>query len=410
MRFGMVTTFYPPRHFGGDALHVQSLARALVRAGHDVEVVSFPAAYRAAGGHVVGGTVARGPTLEPDGVIVHRLEHPMGVLAAVWMHQAGTAGPYRAALAAILDRGFDVLHFHNVSLAGGPEVLGAGRARRRVLTLHDFWFVCPMHALWKNRERACDRPECTSCCLRSHRPVQLWRLGGARDLALAGIDVVIAPSAWSARTHRDRGITVPIDVLPLFSRFTASDCAQASLPARARYLYAGRLTASKGVRLLLSLFARLPEYDLVVAGDGDERAALVAEYGGLPNVQFAGQVDDAALRMLFVGATATLMASLGPESFGLVAIESMTLGTPVLALDAGGVSELIRESGGGVVCADLDALEKAIRRIAADGSLRETLSRRGRAAGAERYSERRFLDDYLALVTPRPAVDRTAVA
>ena len=37
MRFCMVTTFDPPRHFGGDAVHVQSLARALVRAGHDVE-------------------------------------------------------------------------------------------------------------------------------------------------------------------------------------------------------------------------------------------------------------------------------------------------------------------------------------------------------------------------------------
>ncbi len=46
MRFCMVTTFYPPYHFGGDAVFVQALARGLTEAGHQVEVVHCEDAYR----------------------------------------------------------------------------------------------------------------------------------------------------------------------------------------------------------------------------------------------------------------------------------------------------------------------------------------------------------------------------
>jgi glycosyltransferase involved in cell wall biosynthesis len=406
----MVTTFYPPWHFGGDAVHVQSLARALVRAGHDVDVVCFTESYRAAGGRADAEAPARASVREADGVMVHRLEHPLGRWSALWMHQAGAPGPYRSRLAAILDPGFDVLHFHNVSLAGGPSVLESGRARLRVLTLHDFWFVCPTHALWKEGVRACERPDCTRCCLRSHRPPQLWRHGRARDRALAQVDVVLAPSDWSARTHRERGLAAPIDVLPLYSRLAADAGAPRPSPARPQFLYAGRITPSKGVRPLLALFARLPDYDLVVAGDGDERAALVADYGSLPNVRFAGKVDGADLRELYAGATATVMPSLAPESFGMVAVESMSQGTPVIALDAGGLGEVVRATGGGLVRADFAALEQAIRRVASDTTLRDALGRAGQAACRERYSERRYLDDYLSIVHARLDARALAIA
>ena len=404
----MVTTFYPPWHFGGDAVHVQSLARALVRAGHDVDVVSFTESYRAAGGRVDAKTPVAGSTREADGVMVHRLDHPLGRWSALWMHQAGSPGPYRSPLAAVLDRGFDVLHFHNISLAGGPSVLGTGRARLRMLTLHDFWFVCPTHVLWKNNVRACEQPDCTRCCLRSHRPPQLWRLGPARDRALAKVDVVLAPSDWSARTHRERGFAAPIEVLPLYSRLAAGTGAPRASQARPQFLCAGRITASKGVRLLLALFARLPDYDLVVAGDGDEHAALVADFGHLPHVRFTGKVDAAALRELYAGATATVMPSLARESFGMVAVESMSQGTPVIALDAGGLGEVVRATGGGLVCADPAALEQAIHRVATDVTLRDALGRAGQAACRERYSERRYLDDYLSIVHAR--LDARAVA
>jgi hypothetical protein len=70
MRFCMVTTFYPPYHFGGDALFVRALGRALVDQGHEVEVVHCEDAYR------LGGGVAQTAPPEDDGVRGHRLPSP----------------------------------------------------------------------------------------------------------------------------------------------------------------------------------------------------------------------------------------------------------------------------------------------------------------------------------------------
>ena len=400
MRFCMVTTFYPPRHFGGDAVYVQALSRALARAGHHVEVVCSEDAYVAAGGSARPPTAGAPAGGDDDGVVVHRLRSPLGPWSALWGHQTGTPGPIRASLASILDRGFDVVHYHNVSLIGGPAVLGMARARAKLLTLHDHWLVCPTHVLWKNGERACDRPTCFSCCLRSRRPPQLWRYGDALPRALAHVDVLLAPSRWSARRHREGGIDRPIEVLPLYSRFEG---AAAVPPPRPRFLYVGRITASKGVRALVGLFAGLPGLELTVAGDGDAREALADELAHAPNVRFAGPVDEAVLPTLYAAATATIVPSLAPESFGLAVVESFAFGTPVVALDAGGCGEIVRDTGAGIVCRDIAAVGEAANRLAADPALRSVLGKRAREAWRSRYSESRHVADYLALVEARLA-------
>ncbi len=112
MRVCMVTRFYPPYHFGGDAIFVRALAKALGRHGHDVEVVHCEDAYRLA--------AASAPT-EPaanDGIVVHRRKSRVGLL---------------------LDREFDVVNFHNISLIGGPAVLGMSKALVNLYTLHEHW-------------------------------------------------------------------------------------------------------------------------------------------------------------------------------------------------------------------------------------------------------------------------------
>jgi len=397
MRFCMVTTFYPPSHFGGDAVYVQALSRALSRLGHHVDVVCSEDAFVAAGGRARS---AAAPDERSEGVVVHRLGSPLGRLSSLWMHQTGTPGGSRAALAAVLDGGYDVIHYHNISLIGGPAVLGMGRARAKLMSLHDHWLVCPTHVLWKNGERACDVQTCFTCCLRSRRPPQLWRYGGALPRALAHVDALLAPSRWSARRHREGGIDRPIDVLPLYSRFAGGDCAP---PSRPGFLYVGRITASKGVRQLVELFAQMPGFELTLAGDGDSREALAARFVGLPNVRFAGSVDEMALPSLYARATATIVPSLAPESFGLVAVESFAHGTPVVALDAGGCGELVGDAGGGIVCRDFGGIAEAVRRLAADPALRADLGQRARAACRSRFSEERHLADYLALVGSRLA-------
>src|SRR5947209_10057663 len=181
MRFGMVTTFYPPYSYGGDATYVRNLAKALVAQGHEVEVIASTQAYL-----VRSPDIAADPTLE-DGVKVHRIRTRTGLLAPLISHQTGLPALHAPALERFLARPFDVLHFHNISLMGGPGVLRMGEARVRVMSLHDHWLICPTHALWKNRSHACDKRTCFTCSIRSGLPPQLWRYTRLRDRSLGSL-------------------------------------------------------------------------------------------------------------------------------------------------------------------------------------------------------------------------------
>ncbi len=389
MRFCMVTTFYPPWHMGGDAIYVQALARALHHRGHAVEVVHCEDAYRAAGGSPP--TL----TLTDDGIVVHRLRHPLGILSPLITQQTGMPGLKRRKLESLLDRQFDVIHFHNISLIGGPGVLSLGQAAAKVHTLHDHWMICPTHVLWKNRQRACDGRTCWTCTVRSGIPPQLWRLGDFTKRQLDEVDVLFAPSEFVASKHRETGISRPIEVLPLFSRLDPGPSPGRPAPARPRFIFVGRITASKGIAPLVEMFAGLSAYELVIAGAGDLRAELQARFEHQANIRFVGCLDAAGLSALYASATATIVPSLAPESLGLVALESFAHGTPVLTFATGGCGDAVHAARAGIVCGDMIELRAAVERVARDPAVAAELGRLARNAFEEKYTERRHLGEYL---------------
>jgi glycosyltransferase involved in cell wall biosynthesis len=392
VRFCMVTTFYPPFHMGGDAIYVRALARALRREGHAVDVVHCEDAFR-----VVGGRLPIVSASDEDGIVVHRLRHPLGILSPLITQQTGHPGLKRAALRAVLDRGYDVIHFHNISLIGGPGVLELGRSRAKLMTLHEHWLICPTHVFWKNREKACDRPTCWTCSIRSGIPPQLWRLGNLIARELEHVDLLLSPSEFTAARHKAAGITRPIEVFPLFSRMEPAST-KPMPPVRPRFLFSGRVTASKGIHDLVEMFKALPNYDLYVAGEGDLRQQLQAECVSASNIRFLGQVDASRLAILYGEATATVIPSLAPESLSLVALESFASSTPVVARNAGGCGELVRASGAGIVCEGGDEILAAIHSLARDPGLASALGRRGRQAYEQKYTEQGHVAAYLERV------------
>ena len=392
MRFCMVTTFYPPYHFGGDAIFVQALARALVVAGHQVEVVHCEDAYR------LQSREQPAVQIEQDGVEVHRLRSPFGMLSPLITQQTGKPGVKTTQLRAVLDRNFDVVNFHNISLIGGPGILEMSQAPVTLYTLHEHWLLCPTHIFWKNRQRACDSLQCIRCSIRSGIPPQLWRYTGLIGRSLAKVDALLAPSEYTAERHRAAGFEVPIHLLPLFTSLEPGSSVNEALPSRPYFLYVGRVTASKGLAVLVEDFLALRDYDLLIVGDGDLRAELQRRYADYPHIRFLGPLLHNQLTPLYRKATALILPSLAPESFGLTVVEAFACGTPAIVHAAGGNREVIDTTGGGYIYESRTELHQALSGITADPQLRERLGERARIAYAQHYSETRYLKHYLELI------------
>lgn len=130
-------------------------------------------------------------------------------------------------------------------------------------------------------------------------------------------------------------------------------------------VFAGRLTAQKALDVGIEA-ARRAGVALTVVGDGPERARLEAAGGAT----FLGPQPRQAVLELFRAADATLLASTW-ENFPHAVVESLAVGTPVVATDVGGVAEVLRDGRNGLLVppGDVDALAAAIRRALGDPQL-----------------------------------------
>lgn len=405
MRFAMVTTYYPPFSYGGDATYVRALARGLVARNHEVEVIASSDAY-----------TMRSPipaSFAPDGddgVIVHRLRRAVPWLSPLIVQQTSSPGLYAGDIRRILARNFDVIHYHNISLIGGLGVLGMGSSTLRLYTLHEHWLFCPAHILWKNARNRCDKPTCFSCSIRSGIPPQLWRYGSARNRALEGIDRIFSPSHFTAERHHAAGITQQIEVLPLFSNLTDETIARPPKLSRPRFIFVGRVTASKGIERLLNVAVKLHEFDFVVIGEGDLRKNLEDTHRNNANIHFVGHLAQSELAVHYASATALVLPSLAPETFGLGVVEAAQFGTPaVVDAGAGGAAEMISENGGGCIYNDEAELISTLRALAGDSTLRDGLAVAARRGYELLYTPERHFDVYLSQVDDLLATKRAQV-
>lgn len=398
LRVCMVTTFYPPHNFGGDGVGTQRLARALVRRGHHVTVVHDVDAYNA---------LHHGPepaALDDDeGVRVVRLKSGLGTLSPLMTQQLGRPVANRRALRALLeDGGFDVIHYNNVSLVGGPGVLAYGSPRAvKVYEAHEHWLVCPSHVLWRHGKEPCAGRECLRCVLNARRPPQLWRYTGLLERNLRHVDLFIAKSEFSRRKHLEFGFSRPMEVLPYFlpdpAPGTEVERARPA-PSRPYFLFVGRLERIKGLDDVLPLFHAYEDADLVVAGEGEYGEHLRQLAAGNPRVRFLGHVTGDRLAQLYAGATALIVPSVCFETFGIILIEAFRRGTPVIARRIGPFPEIVERAGAGLLFDDAAGLLAAMRRLQGDDGLRTDFATRGFDSFRRFWSESAVVPRYLELV------------
>ena len=192
--------------------------------------------------------------------------------------------------------------------------------------------------------------------------------------------LVIAPSTALAEEARRLGAG-DVRVIPSGVDLPAAVGAESDPP---EVLYAGRLSAEKGVRELVAAADGLP---LIVAGDGPLRSEVPGAMGFVPHDE---------LERLYARAAVVACPS-HREGFGVVCAEAMAYGRPVVAGDVGGLRDLVvhEETGLLVSPGDVGELRSALQRLLGDAELRRRFGEAGRARIAKHFTWQRFGDETL---------------
>ncbi|NWG47201.1 MAG: glycosyltransferase family 4 protein [Alphaproteobacteria bacterium] len=395
LRFAMVTTFYPPYNFGGDGIYVRRLAHALARRGHHVEVIHDADAYL---------SLAKAPPPEPEpephGIEVHRLKSQMGPLSSLAVQQLGRPVFQHARLKALLEDRFDVIHYHNVSLVGGPGVWAYGTGLK-LHTAHEHWIVCPSHILWRYNREVCDGQKCLSCVLSYGRPPQLWRMGGHLEAQARHVDAFLMLSQSAADNHRAFGFEAPMRLVPSFLPADTGAAPAQTPPAHPRpyFLFVGRLEIIKGLQDIIPHFTKpAAPADLLIAGAGEYEPELRRLAGDSPHIRFLGRQPMTALKGLYRDALAVLTPSRCYEVFPMVVLEAFQEGTPIIARRLGPFPEIVSGTGGGLLFDSADELAQSLDRMASDVPFRARCSSAARSAFETRWSERVAMDAYFAVI------------
>jgi glycosyltransferase involved in cell wall biosynthesis len=316
-----------------------------------------------------------------------------------------------------------------VFLGGSPEVaerMGLLHRARfllpdRLVTERSYRHLSPLYAPWLARRRplpgnvfassyafAHHLPATGRKVVFCHSPLrQIWsglhdyqaQLGRRGGTALRTVAPLLRTLDRSAALGADLYVTTSRDVQSRVERYygladapvipppidTDTFRPDPSATARDHYLWVGRIVEPyKRLSLVLEAF-RENGAPLLVAGSGRDEQRLRA--GAPANVTFLGEVPSSHLRSLYSGARALIFPS--TDDFGMVPLESMACGTPVVAHRSGGALDTVREGVTGVYfeATSAEALNRAIDRLQGHVWDRRTIR-----AHALEYGETRFVE------------------
>jgi len=342
MKIGIVTPYAYPMP-GGVNDHVGSLYRVLRARGHDVRIItSSHGLQKASEGDII--RVGKGFSVPFNG--------SMGTI---------TLSPtYLAQVRAILERErFDVLHYHEPFVPFLSLVTLTLSTSVNVGTFHAFGGLSISYEFGK-------------------------RMLGHYAGKLHG-RIAVSPAArhFISRYFPGEYKIVPNGVEP--GRY------QRAVPI-ARYrdgvpniLFVGRMEPRKGLIHLLRAFRKLQRDGvrarllLVGTGPGEREARRYVLTRQLDDVEFLGRVSEAQKAQLFKTADIYVSPATGRESFGIVLLEAMSAGAPIICSDIHGYRGVVRRERDGILVepGNADALAASIRRLIDDPALRAQLSRAG---------------------------------
>lgn len=266
-----------------------------------------------------------------------------------------------------------------------------------VLSAHGYT-ACTSGVHYFRPGHECTRPHGPGCvpnvvlrgCAHT-RHVRSWPASYRRTTrAVEGLlraDLAVSYSSIVDRHLSTNGV-VRRKVIPLFT--TMAPATAGGHVDRRRVVFAGRVVAPKGVGVLIRA-ARLLDAEVVICGDGFGLGAmqrLARRLGVDQQVRFTGWLSPEALARELAEASIVVMPSLWPEPFGLVGIEALAAGRPVVASATGGVADWLEDGVSGLCVkpGDPSALARALDELLDDPARQQSMGAAGRRAVAARFS------------------------
>ena len=217
--------------------------------------------------------------------------------------------------------------------------------------------------------------------LRFYAPLQRWLIRRANRII--GTTPVYLKESPYLQDVQDKTVAVPIGILPVAFREDLAEAWRNRYPGKKIVLSIGRLVPYKGFGYLIAAAKYLgPDYQVLIVGDGPLRESLEAEIQGnsvADHVRLLGYLENDETHALFGACDVFVLSSvMKTEAFGIVQIEAMSLGKPVIAtkVPESGVSWVNADgvSGRNVPIKDPEALASAIRTVCTDTDLHEKYS------------------------------------
>jgi glycosyltransferase involved in cell wall biosynthesis len=382
MRILAVGLLYPPHYVGGYELIWDGVMRAARARGHDIQIVTSDYQARGAG--------------ESDDLPIDRSLRPYFDMAAQRAVKLGPRQRLRQERAngAVLESHLkkfapDVVNWWGM---GGMSLSMIERVRRMglpsVLVIQDSWLIYGYEVDGWTRMAGRLRP-----LARILEP--LFGVPVRYELERSGRFLFNSESSLQA---------------VLGSGLEPADSVVLSPGVHSRYLaiapekdwewhllYVGRVDSAKGVDITIAALAHLPPQStlaIVGAGDGAYEAELrsrAQSLGVADRVDFLGRVDAGTLPSIYAAADVVLFPIRWDEPWGLVPLEAMGIGRPVVATAKGGAVTYLRDAENALVIPpeDPQALAASVRRLAGDEPLRARL-RAGGARTAAMHSASRY--------------------
>jgi glycosyltransferase involved in cell wall biosynthesis len=355
--------------YGGGERYLHDLCAAQMQAGHTVSILTDA---KMCGGSLYG---------EP----IYGVEASLGL-------RSGLRAQKR--VLEIVDAvAPDIVHLHYTYWFLSPLIVQALHARRPVLkTVHSLGLVC-FHIGQETdkmyKEAICQFPMGLGCVLRGCVSIRdeglrkmlfcLWEMRVAK-----AVDKVVVGSQYVRQELLRNGFAAnKIAILPLYTHKRAPVCLW-TLSERV-ILFVGRLQETKGLMLLIAALHLLKDkaWRAEIVGDGplrQEAQALITRLGLEHRITLCGTLPPAQVDEHYQRAYLVVMPSLIPESFGLVGIEAMAFGKPVVAFASGGITEWLVDQDTGLVVerGNVGALAEKLGQLLDNPTLAQAMGARGR--------------------------------